>query len=153
MSVGIFKNGKYNKVAGNAKDSTAANTTYNNGTSGLQANNVQSAIDELDSTIDTLNSNLTTKTESQVTNGYGTLTIIVKNGICTLSGNLSGLPVGLWTTMFSGLPTPHTQLIAPALTTDSTKLVCVVVSPQGDLLFYSDNYSSVSVSLTYQINY
>ena len=58
MSVGIFKNGKYNKVAGNAKDSTAANTTYNNGTSGLQANNVQSAIDELDSTVDTLNSNL-----------------------------------------------------------------------------------------------
>ena len=58
MSVGIFKNGKYNKVAGNAKDSTATNTTYNNGTSGLQANNVQSAIDELDSTVDTLNSNL-----------------------------------------------------------------------------------------------
>ena len=57
MSVGIFKNGKYNKVAGNAKDSTAANTTYNNGTSGLQANNVQSAIDELDSTVDTLNTN------------------------------------------------------------------------------------------------
>ena len=49
MSVGIFKNGKYNKVAGNAKDGTAANTTYNNGTSGLQANNVQSAIDELNS--------------------------------------------------------------------------------------------------------
>ena len=62
MSVGIFKNGKYNKVAGNAKDSTAANTTYNNGTSGLQANNVQSAIDELDSTIDTLNSNFITLT-------------------------------------------------------------------------------------------
>ena len=57
MSVGIFKNGKYNKVAGNAKDGTAANTTYNNGTSGLQANNVQSAISELDSTVDTLNSN------------------------------------------------------------------------------------------------
>ena len=51
MSVGIFKNGKYNKVAGNAKDSTAANTTYNNGTSGLQANNVQSAIDELNSNL------------------------------------------------------------------------------------------------------
>ena len=51
MSVGIFQNGKYNKVAGNAKDSTAANTTYNNGTSGLQANNVQSAIDELNSNL------------------------------------------------------------------------------------------------------
>ena len=51
MSVGIFKNGKYNKVAGNAKDSTAANTTYNNGTSGLQANNVQSAIDEVSAKI------------------------------------------------------------------------------------------------------
>ena len=59
MSVGIFKNGKYNKVAGNAKDSTAANTTYNNGTSGLQANNVQSAIDELNSNLLTLNNNLT----------------------------------------------------------------------------------------------
>ena len=96
---------------------------------------------------------MTTKTESQVTNGYGTLTITVKNGICTLSGNLSGLPVGLWTTIFSGLPTPHAQLIEPALTTDSTKLVCVGVSSQGDLFFYSDNYGSVSVSLTYQINY
>ena len=51
MSVGIFKNGEYNKVAGNAKDSTAANTTYNNGTSGLQANNVQSAIDEVSAKI------------------------------------------------------------------------------------------------------
>ena len=51
MSVGIFQNGKYNKVAGNAKDSTAANTTYNNGTSGLQANNVQSAIDEVSAKI------------------------------------------------------------------------------------------------------
>ena len=60
MSVGIFKNGKYNKVAGNAKDSTAANTTYNNGTSGLQANNVQSAID-------TLNSNLKSKVKSYST--------------------------------------------------------------------------------------
>ena len=55
MSVGIFKNGKYNKVAGNAKDSTAANTTYNNGTSGLQANNVQSAIDELNSNFGKIN--------------------------------------------------------------------------------------------------
>ena len=61
MSVKKKKNGKYNKVAGNAKDSTAANTTYNNGTSGLQANNVQSAIDELDSTVDTLNSNFENK--------------------------------------------------------------------------------------------
>ena len=51
MSVGIFQDGKYNKVAGNAKDSTAANTTYNNGTSGLQANNVQSAIDEVSAKI------------------------------------------------------------------------------------------------------
>ena len=51
MSVGIFQNGEYNKVAGNAKDSTAANTTYNNGTSGLQANNVQSAIDEVSAKI------------------------------------------------------------------------------------------------------
>ena len=70
MSVGIFKNGKYNKVAGNAKDSTAANTTYNNGTSGLQANNVQSAIDELDSTVDTLNSNFYYRTAKIIVTSY-----------------------------------------------------------------------------------
>ena len=89
MSVGIFKNGKYNKVAGNAKDSTAANTTYNNGTSGLQANNVQSAIDELDSTIDTLNSNLTKyakfKDISVDTDSEGNAPIGSINGVIPLS--------------------------------------------------------------------
>ena len=80
MSVGIFKNGKYNKVAGNAKDSTAANTTYNNGTSGLQANNVQSAIDEL-------NSNLNSKI------GYVDITIpsipitVADNGVYYTNAN------------------------------------------------------------------
>ena len=80
MSVGIFKNGKYNKVAGNAKDSTAANTTYNNGTSGLQANNVQSAID-------TLNSNLNSKI------GYVDITIpsmpitVADNGVYYTNAN------------------------------------------------------------------
>ena len=87
MSVGIFKNGKYNKVAGNAKDSTAANTTYNNGTSGLQANNVQSAIDELDSTIDTLNSNLNYSSNSTVSvinmEGYNS-----RNNNCFRDGNI-----------------------------------------------------------------
>ena len=82
MSVGIFKNGKYNKVAGNAKDSTAANTTYNNGTSGLQANNVQSAIDEL-------NSNLTYSDVSYrgevVGNDDHAFIIIIPNGYKPLS--------------------------------------------------------------------
>ena len=84
MSVGIFKNGKYNKVAGNAKDSTAANTTYNNGTSGLQANNVQSAIDELDSTVDTLNSNFNNYeikilTNTETTSNVGTFSFNYTN--------------------------------------------------------------------------
>lgn len=47
MSVGIYENGEFNKVAGNAKEGSATNTTYINSTSGLQANNVQGAIDEL----------------------------------------------------------------------------------------------------------
>lgn len=70
MSVGIFQNGEYNKVAGNAKDSTAANTTYNNGTSGLQANNVQSAIDELNSNFNNYEIKILTSTET--TSNVGT---------------------------------------------------------------------------------
>ena len=98
MSVGILKNGKENKLAGNAKDSTAANTTYNNGTSELQANNVQSAIDELDSAIDTLNSNLgticnnfksyeelTKDTDISITKN-GTITFTLYFGSSTYSG-------------------------------------------------------------------
>lgn len=99
-----------------------------------------------------LNSNLTEKTQSQITSAYGTLTVTIKNGICTLSGNLTGLPVGIWTILVSGLPTPHSQLIVPAFTTDSTKIVSVVMSKQGDLSFYSENYNNVSISLTYQID-
>ena len=102
--------------------------------------------------LDKLNSNLTTKTESQVTSAYGTITITIKNGICTLSGNLSGLPVGIWTTLVAGLPTPHAKIIVPAFTTDTTNLVAVGVLKQGDLIFYSPDYNSVSVSLSYQIN-
>ena len=41
---------------------TASMTLYSNAQSGLVATNVQSAIDELDSTIDTLNSNLNDRT-------------------------------------------------------------------------------------------
>lgn len=39
----------------------AIDTSYDNTTSGLDATNVQNAIDELDSTVDTLNSNLSNK--------------------------------------------------------------------------------------------
>ena len=99
-----------------------------------------------------LNSNLTEKTQSQITSAYGTVTMTVKNGICTLSGNLTELPVGIWTTLLAGLPTPHAQIITPAFTTDSTNLVAVGVSAQGDLAFYSANYNSVNISLTYQIS-
>lgn len=102
--------------------------------------------------VSTLNSNLTTKTESQVVSAYGTITFTIKNDICTLSGNLTGLPVGIWTNLAAGLPTPHAQIIVPAFTTDSTNLVAIGVSPQGDLTFYSANYNNVSVSLAYQIN-
>lgn len=102
--------------------------------------------------VSTLNSNLTTKTESQVTSSYGTITITRKNGICTLSGILSGLPVGVWTNLVSGLPTPHAQITVPAFTSDTTNIVAVGVSPQGDLVFYSPTYNSVSVSLAYQFN-
>ena len=88
MSVGIFKNGKYNKVAGNAKDSTAANTTYNNGTSGLQANNVQSAID-------TLNSNLKYSSNSTISvinmEGYNS-----RDNFCFRDGNIVTVSCEVW---------------------------------------------------------
>ena len=98
MSVGIFKNGKYNKVAGNAKDSTAANTTYNNGTSGLQANNVQSAIDELNSNLEVEDITSKCTIKDEVTNAkiikYGKLVYVYFEISCTGSTTnvISGLP-------------------------------------------------------------
>lgn len=74
MSVGIYENGQYNKCAGNAKESSATNTTYINTTSGLQATNVQGAIDELN---DTLNEKL-----FQIKNSYTT-----SNGYVTIRDN------------------------------------------------------------------
>ena len=127
-------------------------TVYSERKSKENANEIAYNDTNVAAELDKLNSNLTTKTESQVTSSYGTITITRKNGICTLSGNLSGLPVGVWTNLASGLPTPHAQLIMPAFTTDTTNIVAVGVSPQGDLIFYSPNYNSVSVSLAYQIN-
>ena len=47
----------------------AIDTSYDNTTSGLDATNVQSAIDELDNTVDTLNSNLT-QYEKSIYNMY-----------------------------------------------------------------------------------
>lgn len=104
MSVGIFQNGEYNKVAGNAKDSTAANTTYNNGTSGLQANNVQSAIDEVSAkigqenisqvgnsvtgAINNLNSNLNTKITAEYVRN-----LIIAIGIA--NNNTSNYTIGV----------------------------------------------------------
>ena len=111
MSVGIFKNGKYNKVAGNAKDSTAANTTYNNGTSGLQANNVQSAIDELDSTIDTLNSNLDYAYLTQLI-GFSSDNLSLffaykENGIITLNLNIPHSVTGVFSAKINSVYAPR----------------------------------------------
>lgn len=59
MSVGIYtKEDGYVKCAGNAKDSTATNTIYNNSQSGIQSSNVQGAIDEIASDINSLNSDI-----------------------------------------------------------------------------------------------
>ena len=160
MSVGIFKNGKYNKVAGNAKDSTAANTTYNNGTSGLQANNVQSAIDELDSTVDTLNSNLQnnntcwilynttfnasgeTKTllnERKFSNYKSIIIEILDYNSGTVRGNLT-IPVSLFTESQSA-----SRIIIIAY---SGSYYTVAVTYKSDTTFYiSSNFTSTTLKV------
>ena len=48
----------------------AIDTSYDNTTSGLDATNVQNAIDELDSTVDTLNSNFHYRTAKLIVTNY-----------------------------------------------------------------------------------
>ena len=137
MSVGIFKNGKYNKVAGNAKDSTATNTTYNNGTSGLQANNVQSAIDELDSTVDTLNSNLGNKYAAIETDVTTTQKVIsYPNGFnynnCVVT-TLYLTPYGTWVSSeydqsMYGCEVLLSDRISVTAKTDSTKKIRMLLT-------------------------
>ena len=139
MSVGIFKNGKYNKVAGNAKDSTAANTTYNNGTSGLQANNVQSAIDELDSTVDTLNSNL-----ANHINGFSNVNV---------NGTISYMQIGklvivrlvnhpISKTFTLDVPTGSSNLVVSLRDETNGKLAKFWFNGEGIDVYMAENYTS-----------
>ena len=149
MSVGIFQNGEYNKVAGNAKDSTAANTTYNNGTSGLQANNVQSAID-------TLNSNfINCLKKSDVVNNLTTTTTNVPLSAAqgkVLNDNLNNL---IYTKDVQIYFNPNSSRGLWEFSIDSTKFLNAYVVNQGStevkLSFYS--YESgiyISSSITGQ---
>lgn len=76
---------------------TASGTSYDNTTSGLTATNVQDAIDEIDANVDTLNSNLTTTSDTLQTNEilykYGNVRVLAINGATTDSaGNLTEIP-------------------------------------------------------------
>ena len=134
MSVGIFKNGKYNKVAGNAKDSTAANTTYNNGTSGLQANNVQSAIDELNSNFVGLEKHYFLKENISFNNqsaySFGNISILT-NGKVTLN-----------------------NLKCVSICASKVTLTAPVVNPEGILnIFSSDGNITINTTVWIDIIY
>ena len=134
MSVGIFQNGEYNKVAGNAKDSTAANTTYNNGTSGLQANNVQSAIDEVSAKIGQENisqvGNSVTGAINNLNSKFEINEVINNDILFTRTGNIVTMSSqGNWTlygtvTIPEGFrPKNKTIIIVKNTTNDNTSFV------------------------------
>lgn len=104
MSVGIYENGQYNKCAGNAKESSATNTTYINTISGLQATNVQGAIDELNNTLRNNTFTTITFSDNDLQCPYGgfvkignivivNATLAFKNSKTKFSGITSNMPI------------------------------------------------------------
>lgn len=155
MSVGIFQNGKYNKVAGNAKDSTAANTTYNNGTSELQANNVQSAIDEVSAKIGQEN---ISQVGNSVTGAINNLNSNLQNNFqfyykhYTNTSAMTGFVAGKYDYVTIPFPakTGYTRIFLGAHTNNS-ELIAVGYYPvdSSNIRVYFYNKSSSSIDASY----
>ena len=116
---------------------TASMTLYSNAQSGLVATNVQSAIDELDSTIDTLNSNFENKFATIETDVTTTQKIIsYPNGFnynnCVVT-TLYFTPYGAWVTSeydqsMYGCEILLSDRISVTAKTDSTKKIRMLLT-------------------------
>ena len=96
---------------------------------------------------------LNTHISGSVAGSYGTIYYERKGGVCSIYGDVNGIPTGAWTTLATGLPKPARTQFFIAQNGASTDFVMCQLNTSGELKFYGrGSYSSGYPTWTYICN-
>lgn len=94
-----------------------------------------------------------THISGSVAGSYGTIYYDRKGGVCSIYGDVTGVPTGAWTTLATGLPAPARTQFFIAQNGASTDFVMCQLNTSGTLKFYGrGSYSSGYPTWTYVCN-
>ena len=94
-----------------------------------------------------------THISGSVVGSYGTIYYDRKGGVCSIYGDVNGVPTGAWTTLATGLPAPARTQFFIAQNGASTDFVMCQLNTSGELKFYGrGSYSSGYPTWTYVCN-
>lgn len=94
-----------------------------------------------------------THISGSVVGSYGTIYYDRKGGVCSIYGDVTGVPTGAWTTLATGLPAPAITQFFIAQNGASTDFVMCQLNTSGTLKFYGrGSYSSGYPTWTYTCN-
>ena len=94
-----------------------------------------------------------THISGSVVGSYGTIYYDRKGGVCSIYGDVTGVPTGAWTTLATGLPAPAITQFFIAQNGASTDFVMCQLNTSGTLKFYGrGSYSSGYPTWTYVCN-
>lgn len=101
----------------------------------------------------TYNFALSTYISSSIAGSYGTIYYDRKGDVCSIYGDVTGVPTGAWTTLATGLPAPaRTQFFTAQNGASSDSIMCQI-NTSGTLKFYGrGSYSSGYPTWTYVCN-
>ena len=94
-----------------------------------------------------------TNISDSVAGSYGTIYYDRKGGVCSIYGEVTGVPTGEWTTLATGLPAPAITQFFIAQNGSSNDFVMCQLNTSGTLKFYGrGSYSSGYPTWTYVCN-
>lgn len=94
-----------------------------------------------------------TQISGSVAGSYGTIYYDRKGGVCSIYGDVNGVPTGVWTTLATGLPAPARTQFFIAQNGSSNDFVACQLNTSGTLKFYGrSSYSSGYPTWTYICN-
>lgn len=94
-----------------------------------------------------------THISGSVVGSYGTIYYDRKGGVCSIYGDVTGVPTGAWTTLATGLPAPARTQFFIAQNGSSNDFVMCQLNTSGTLQFYGrGSYSSGYPTWTYVCN-
>ena len=103
--------------------------------------------------VTTYNFVASTQISGSVAGSYGTIYYNRKGDVCSIYGDVTGVPTGSWTTLATGLPAPAITQFFIAQNGSSNDFVMCQLNTSGTLKFYGrDSYSSGYPTQTYICN-